>query len=85
MRMRCRMQMRLGGVIEFAISQGQFHKGLPPPDNLTDAECRAAWARDLDNKDIEHEKLEVYNRKTGQMEIRCSIAVCLFPQCSATT
>jgi hypothetical protein len=48
----------------------QFHMSLPEPDNMTLPDCRMAWSRDLSDKDVEHEKMEVFVRKSGKREVR---------------
>lgn len=45
-----------------------FSSQVPPSEQLTEAECRIAWHRDLMNPNIEKCTMKVLNRKTGRYE-----------------
>jgi len=64
-------QKKLGeefSLFNFAWYSWHFMTQVPPCMQLTEAECRIAWHRDMLNPAIEKTKRQYLNRKTGEYE-----------------
>ncbi|CAK9107458.1 unnamed protein product, partial [Durusdinium trenchii] len=55
-------------LMNYAYYSWHFSSQVPPPERLSESECRVAWQRDLQDETIEKVTRKVLNRKTGKTE-----------------